>query len=68
LLKNEQQKQKAEQEYTARYMIEQKLLSIEQILNMKEQKAEEAARKYNYEIESVSLFKTNHSIDFLKIL
>ncbi len=68
MLKNEQQKQKAEQEYTARYMIEQKLLSIEQILNMKEQKAEEAARKYNYEIESVSLFKTNHSIDFLKIL
>ena len=54
-VKFEQQRQKVEAEYSARYLSEQRSLSLEQALNLQEQKFDEASRKYLAEIENVSL-------------
>ena len=53
-IKFEQQRQKVEAEYSARYLSEQRSLSLEQALNLQEQKFDEASRKYLSEIENVS--------------
>jgi hypothetical protein len=52
--KLEQQKQKAESEYSARYIAEQRTLSLEQALNSQELKFDEISRKYMVEIENVN--------------
>ncbi len=53
-LKLEQQKLKTETEYSNRCMAEQRILSLEQMLNLEEQKHEEISRKYSNEIENVT--------------
>lgn len=52
-VKYDQQKQRADSEYSNRYVCEQQVLSLKQMLNMEEQKSEEIARKLTLEIESV---------------
>ena len=51
--KYEHQRQKAESEYNSRYLSEQRSLSLEQDLNMREQKFDETCRKYMLEVESL---------------
>jgi chromosome segregation ATPase len=53
MFKFEQQRQKAESEYSARYMVEQRALSLEQALNLQEQKSDEMTRKYLAEMDSL---------------
>jgi hypothetical protein len=68
VLKFEQQRQKAETEYSARYMVEQRALSLEQTLNLQEQKCDEMSRKYLAESESLKeeLRNVNAENDDLK--
>jgi hypothetical protein len=54
-LKYDQQRQKLESEYSARYIADQRIASLEQAINLYEQKSEESARKYMSELESVIL-------------
>lgn len=54
--KFDQQRQKIESEYSARYMAEQRIASLEQALNLYEQKSQDSLRKYLNDIESVCSF------------
>lgn len=55
-VKNDQQRQKVEAEYAARYLAEQRIASLDQALNLYEQKSQDSIRKYLNEIESVSFW------------
>lgn len=50
-IKYEQQKQKTESEYSARYAAEQRIIYLEQAINTQEQKLEDLTRKYQVEID-----------------
>ena len=54
-LKWEQQRQKTEAEYSARYGAEQRVVYLEEVVSGQELKLEEATRKYQTEIEVVSV-------------
>ncbi len=53
-MKWEQQRQKTEAEYAARYASEQRVVLLEEMVSGQELKLEEASRKYQAEIEMVS--------------
>jgi len=54
-LKWEQQRQKIEAEYAVRYVAEQRIVYLEEVVTGQESKLEETSRKYLAEIELVSL-------------
>lgn len=51
--KYDHQRQKTESEYSTRLMAEQRVASLEQAINLYEQKSQDSLRKYLNEIETV---------------
>lgn len=52
-VKYDQQRQKLEAEYSARYLAEQRVTSLEQSMNLYEQKSQDSLKKYMSEIDTV---------------